>query len=186
MRIIGGSLRGLTLAEVGTGDAAAHLRPTSDRVREAIFNLLTNGAAGNLVTGAVVLDLFAGTGALGIEGLSRGATHATFVDDGEVAHRLLKDNIRRAKLEGQTTTLRSKSAQIRENGGASASLVFLDPPYDARLGVPALAAARKMGWLAPGATVVWEESRQQPAPDGFRLTDARRYGDTWVTVLEAS
>jgi hypothetical protein len=100
MRIIGGTRRGLKLAEVGAGDTAAHLRPTSDRVREAIFNLLIN-AHGNPVTGARVLDLFAGTGALGLEALSRGAAEATFVDDGQAALALLKANIAKMRSEGR-------------------------------------------------------------------------------------
>ena len=85
MRIIGGERRGLKLAEVGAGDAAAHLRPTTDRVRESIFNLLINGGHGNPVADARVLDLFAGTGALGLEALSRGAARVAFVDDGTAA-----------------------------------------------------------------------------------------------------
>ena len=85
MRIVGGTLRGLKLAELGAGDAAAHLRPTTDRVREAIFNLLINGSHGNPLPGARVLDLFAGTGALGLEALSRGAARVSFVDDGMTA-----------------------------------------------------------------------------------------------------
>ncbi|MGL5008427.1 MAG: RsmD family RNA methyltransferase, partial [Paracoccaceae bacterium] len=90
MRIIGGRARGLHLTPVGAGDAAAHLRPTSDRVREAIFNLLINGGYGDPVTDARVLDLFAGTGALGLEAISRGAVHATLVDDGNAARTLLR------------------------------------------------------------------------------------------------
>ncbi|MGB7263222.1 MAG: RsmD family RNA methyltransferase, partial [Albidovulum sp.] len=95
MRIIGGTRRGLKLTDVGAGDAAAHLRPTSDRVREAIFNLLMNGPYGNPVEGARVLDLFAGTGALGLEALSRGAARVTFVDDGLASRALLRQNIER-------------------------------------------------------------------------------------------
>tara|TARA_R110002074_G_scaffold97322_11_gene211359 strand:- start:824 stop:1102 length:279 start_codon:yes stop_codon:yes gene_type:complete len=85
MRIVGGTHRGTVLADVGAGDSAAHLRPTSDRVREALFNMLAQGRWGNLVSGQRVLDLFAGTGALGLEALSRGATQITLVDDGAAA-----------------------------------------------------------------------------------------------------
>ena len=91
MRIVGGTLRGLKLAELGAGDAAAHLRPTTDRVREAIFNLLINGSHGNPLPGARVLDLFAGTGALGLEALSRGAARVSFVDDGMTAVAAIHD-----------------------------------------------------------------------------------------------
>ena len=142
MRIIGGARRGLRLAELGEGDTAAHLRPTSDRVREAIFNLLIN-AHGNPVTGARVLDLFAGTGALGLEALSRGASEATFVDDGTRAMALLKANIAKMRAEVDTRILRHNATGMPPNTGAPFSLVFLDPPYGKALGEAALASAAK-------------------------------------------
>ncbi len=185
MRIIGGSRRGLKLAEVGEGDAAAHLRPTSDRVREAIFNLLIN-AHGNPVTGATVLDLCAGTGALGLEALSRGAQAATFVDDGKASLALLRANIAKLRAETETRILRQDATRLPPNTAAPFTLVFLDPPYGKGLGELALTAARKGGWLAPGATVVWEEAVAPTAPDGFLALDQRRYGDTIVTLLTVS
>jgi 16S rRNA (guanine966-N2)-methyltransferase len=186
MRIIGGTRRGLTLAEVGIGDAAAHLRPTSDRVREAIFNLLINGTHGNLVAGARVLDLFAGTGALGLEALSRGATEAVFVDDGAKALALLRANIARMRAEAVTRILRQDAIRLAPNPDAPFTLVFLDPPYGKGMGEAALATAQKGGWLAPDATIVWEEGTAPVMPDGFSLLDQRRYGDTIVTLLTAS
>ena len=185
MRIIGGSRRGLRLADVGEGDLAAHLRPTSDRVREAIFNLLIN-AHGNPVTGARVLDLFAGTGALGLEALSRGAAEAVFVDDGAKALGLLKANIAKMKAEAQTRILRQDARSLGPNPGAPLTLVFLDPPYGKGLGEAALAVARKAGWIAPGAMIVWEEGTAVTPPEGFTLLDHRRYGDTFVTLLSAA
>ena len=134
MRIIGGRARGLHLAPVGAGDAAAHLRPTSDRVRESIFNLLINGGHGNPVQGARVLDLFAGTGALGLEALSRGATHASFVEDGKAALALIKRNIALMRAEAETQVLRRDATQPGAHGGAGFDLVFLDPPYGKGLG----------------------------------------------------
>jgi 16S rRNA (guanine966-N2)-methyltransferase len=95
LRIVAGRWRGKGLADLGKGDPAAHLRPTTDRVRESLFNLLTNGRFGDLVTDTRVLDLFAGTGALGLEALSRGAVQATFIDDGGPARALLRDNVSR-------------------------------------------------------------------------------------------
>lgn len=184
MRIIGGSRRGLKLAELGEGDAAAHLRPTSDRVREAIFNLLIN-AHGNPVAGARVLDLFAGTGALGLEALSRGALHATFVDDGAKALALLKANIGKMRAAGETRMLRQDARKLGQNPGPGFGLVFLDPPYGKGLGELALASARLGGWLAPGAMVVWEEGSAPVVPEGFALVDQRKYGDTIVTLLRA-
>jgi 16S rRNA (guanine966-N2)-methyltransferase len=185
VRIIAGENRGLHLAEVGKGDPAAHLRPTADRVREALFNTLAGGRFGDPITDAHVLDLFAGTGALGLESLSRGATHCTFVDDGRVAQRLIRDNIARTRRDAQSTLLTTDARRLPANTGAPATLVFLDPPYAKGLGQTALAQARAGNWLAPGALIVWEESTAMPAPEGFTRLEDRRYGDTTVTLLTA-
>ncbi|WP_103172214.1 16S rRNA (guanine(966)-N(2))-methyltransferase RsmD [Paracoccus sp. SY] len=185
MRIVGGTLRGLKLADVGTGDAAAHLRPTSDRVREAIFNLLVNGTHGNPIPGARVLDLFAGTGALGIEALSRGAAHAVLVDDGAKAQALIRSNIAKARLGDATTLLRQDAARLGANRDLPFDLVFLDPPYAKGLGERAVASALAGGWIAPGAVVVWEESRPPLVPVPLAVIDQRRYGDTLVTLARA-
>jgi 16S rRNA (guanine966-N2)-methyltransferase len=183
MRIIGGKSRGLHLAPVGEGDAAAHLRPTSDRVREAIFNLLINGGYGNPVQDARVLDLFAGTGALGLEALSRGAARVAFVDDGTTARALLRRNIELMRAMGQTDLWRRDATRMGPNRGPLYSLVFLDPPYGKALGEQALASCREGGWLAPEALVVWEEGSAPLPPPGFDLLDQRKYGDTIVTLL---
>ena len=182
MRIIGGSRRGLKLAEVGAGDAAAHLRPTSDRVRESIFNLLVNGGYGQPLAGARVLDLFAGTGALGLEALSRGAAAVTFVESGAVALGLLRRNIALMRAE-PACEIQRRDATKPAPASAPHTLVFLDPPYGKRMGELALAA--HAGWLAPGALVVWEESQPPQPPEGFTPLDQRRYGDTLITILEA-
>lgn len=183
MRIIGGRSRGLHLAPVGAGDAQAQLRPTSDRVRESIFNLLINGGHGNLVQGVRVLDLFAGTGALGLEALSRGAVSATFVEQGKVALALLTRNIALMRAEGETEVRRRDATQPGENRGAGYDLVFLDPPYGKGLGEKAIVACVAGGWLAPAAVIVWEEGTAPLPPAGLDLIDQRRYGDTHVTLL---
>ena len=183
MRIIGGASRGLHLAPVGEGDAKAHLRPTSDRVREAIFNLLINGGYGNPVAGARVLDVFAGTGALGLEALSRGAAQAVFVENGVAALALLKRNIALMRAGDRTEILRRDALRPGANPGTGFDLMFLDPPYGKALGEAALAALRP--WLAPGALVLWEESRTPLLPEGFTQLDQRRYGDTLITILRA-
>ncbi len=190
MRIIGGARRGLLLADVGAGDAEAHLRPTSDRVREAIFNLLINGGherpgGGDPVTGARVLDLFAGTGALGLEALSRGAARVAFVDDGARARALLRTNIEKMQAMGATDVWRRDATRLGPNRGPGYGLVFLDPPYHKQLGEAALASALAGNWLAPGAMVVWEEGATPSPPPGFTPLDQRRYGDTIVTLLRA-
>lgn len=185
MRIIGGKWRGLHLAEVGAGDPKAHLRPTSDRVRESVFNLLINGSHGDRVRDAVALDLFAGTGAFGLEALSRGAASVTLVDDGKAAQRLIAQNIAKMRVEAQVTVLPRDATRLPP-AAKPFTLIFLDPPYGKSLGEAALASAQAQGWIAPGATILWEEGSPPAVPPGFALLDQRRYGDTWVTLLEAS
>lgn len=186
MRIVGGRLRGLKLAEVGAGDPAAHLRPTTDRVRESIFNLLVNGGHGDPLTGARVLDLFAGTGALGLEALSRGAAHATFVDDGAAARALIRRNIDLARAAGQSELVTRDATRLGPVRGPAFDLVFLDPPYGRGLGEAALSQALVHGWLAPAALVVWEEATAPDLPAGLAPVDRRRYGDTTVTLARAT
>ena len=185
MRIVAGRWRGKALADVGKGDPAAHLRPTTDRVRESLFNLLTNGRFGDLVADARVLDLFAGTGALGLEALSRGAVHATFVDDGGPARALLRENVGRCSAQGVTKVFRRDATALGEHRGQPFTLIFLDPPYGKGLGERALSSAQAGGWLAPGATIVWEEETAPLPPAGFELLDERRYGGTSISLLQA-
>jgi 16S rRNA (guanine966-N2)-methyltransferase len=185
MRIVAGKWRGKTLADLGEGDTKAHLRPTTDRVRENLFNLLLNGKHGDPVTGARVLDLFAGTGALGLEALSRGAASVTFVDNGSAARALLRDNVGRCAAQGVTKIYRRDATDLGENRGAPFDLVFLDPPYGQGLGEVALVSARDGGWIAPGAMVVWEDSAASLPPEGFEVLDERSYGGTRITLLRA-
>ena len=183
MRIIGGSARGLHLTPVGEGDAKAHLRPTSDRVREAIFNLLINGGYGNPLHDARVLDVFAGTGALGLEALSRGAATATFLENGATATALLKRNIALMRAEDRTEILRRDATKPGLNPGAAFDVIFLDPPYGKAMGEAALTAL--IPWCTPEALVIWEESSKPIPPAGFELLDQRKYGDTLVSILKA-
>ncbi len=183
MRIIAGQYRGRVLTALGRGDPAAQLRPTADRVRESLFNMLIGGRFGDPVTGARVLDLFAGTGALGVEALSRGAAEAVFVENGRAGGRLIRANLALTGAEGRL--LARDATRLGPSTEGAFDLVFLDPPYGRGLGEAALAAAGAGGWLAPGALVVWEEAAPQVPPDGFVLLEARRYGDTHVTVLGA-
>jgi len=185
VRIVGGAHRGTVLADVGTGDPTAHLRPTSDRVRESLFNILCQGRWGDLVRGHRALDLFAGTGALGLEALSRGATQITLVDDGATARALIRTNIEKLRAMGTTRLYRRNAMDLGPNRGPAFGLVFLDPPYGQSLGEKALASAQEGGWIAPKATIVWEENAPQNAPPAFETLDQRRYGDTWITLLRA-
>lgn len=183
MRIVGGTFGGRKLAALGQGDPGAQLRPTSDRMRESLFNILQARFARNL-DGARVLDLFAGTGALGLEALSRGAAQALFVETGRPALTLLRENIRRCVIEDRTEILARDARRLGAPPAAAPyDLVFLDPPYGRRLGEAALAAALTGGWIAPEALIIWEEGGTVEAPKGLDLLDERRHGDSWLRLF---
>lgn len=186
MRIVGGRKRGLALESVGKGDAAAHLRPTTDRTRESIFNILQGGRYGDPLDHARILDLFAGSGALGLEAWSRGAAHVTFVDDGRIAQRLIRANIEKAGAGDETTLLKRSALRPGQNSEAPYSLIFLDPPYGKGLGAKALDAARTGGWLSENALIVLEESAPQDPPEGIRLLECRRFGTTHVSFMRGA
>lgn len=185
MRIIGGRFRGTQLA-VPKG-AEAQLRPTSDRAREALFNLLAHGDYGTPPPpeGRRVLDLFAGTGALGLEALSRGASYAVFVEDHPSARALIRENVERLRLEGETRIWRRDATRLGPCRGAPFELIFADPPYGRNLGGRALSSAREGGWIAPGAVVMLEIGRDEVAPDlpGLRLIEDRKYGENRMLIL---
>ncbi len=180
MRIIGGEFRGRRLSSVGKGDTAAHLRPTADRVRESLFNIL---AGYGVPDGARVLDLFAGTGALGLEALSRGGACVTFVETGRTSLRILKSNIEICRAAPQTEVVTRDARKLGQNPDAPYDLVFLDPPYGQALGEAALNAAIEGGWIAPGAMIVWEENTSVTPPSVLSLQDERRYGDTMIRLF---
>ena len=183
MRIVGGRLRGRKLAS----PSAQAIRPTSDRLRESLFNILAH-AYRDPVTGARALDLFAGTGALGLEALSRGAAFALFVDDGAEARALIRENVERLGLGGVTRISRRDATKVDPvHPLAPFTLAFLDPPYGKGLAEQALASARDGGWLAPNALVVVEEATQSAfkAPDSFKELERRRYDDTELIFLRA-
>jgi 16S rRNA (guanine966-N2)-methyltransferase len=184
MRIVAGKHRGRPLESPAGGS----VRPTSDRARESLFNILEHGkfASGGLsaVRGARVLDCFCGTGALGLEALSRGAAAATFLDLDAEALRLASTN---AKTLGELEQAEFITADAMRPPRATVpcTLVFLDPPYGKGLAGPALLALANMGWFGPGAIVVVETAHQEDivAPEGFTAADERRYGKAKLTFL---
>ncbi|HZT24749.1 MAG TPA: 16S rRNA (guanine(966)-N(2))-methyltransferase RsmD [Pseudolabrys sp.] len=183
MRVVGGRLRSRPLA----GPKTNAVRPTSDRLREALFNILAH-AYSDPVTGARVLDLFAGTGALGIEAISRGASHALFVDEGVEARALLRDNVEALGLGGVTRIFRRDATRLGPaHPLAPFDLAFLDPPYGQGLAERALASARGGGWLKPQALAVVEEAREAAfaSPAGFEELERRRYDDTEFVFLRS-
>jgi 16S rRNA (guanine966-N2)-methyltransferase len=184
MRVIGGSLRGRTLV----GPKSAAIRPTADRLREALFNILIH-SYDDPITGARVLDLFAGTGAFGIEALSRGAAFALFIDDGAEARALLRENLATLGLGGKSRIFRRDSTKLGlAHPVEPFSLVFLDPPYGHALAEKSLASARAGGWLTPDALIVVEEAAAAAfAPaEGFVEQERRRYDDTQFIILRAA
>jgi 16S rRNA (guanine966-N2)-methyltransferase len=184
MRVVGGRLRGRALA----APKSQAIRPTADRLREALFNILAH-AYGDPVTGARVLDLFAGTGALGIEALSRGAAFALFIDEGAEARALIRENVAVLGLGGTSRIFRRDATKLGPVYPLEPfSLAFLDPPYGRGRAAQALTSARQGGWLTPNAFVVVEESAKAAfaAPDGFTERERRRYDDTEFILLNAA
>jgi 16S rRNA (guanine966-N2)-methyltransferase len=184
MRVVGGRLRSRPVA----GPKSQAIRPTADRLRETLFNILTH-SYGDPVAGARVLDLFAGTGALGIEAISRGAAYALFVDDGVEARALLRDNVETLGLGGVTRIFRRDATKLGPAHPLDPfSLAFLDPPYGKGLAEKALASARDGGWLTPGALIVVEEAADAAFknPEGFEELERRRYDDTEFAFLRSA
>jgi len=184
MRIIAGQYRAIALEALGKGDMGAHLRPTTDRVRENLFNILNGGKYGDPLDGARVLDLFAGTGALGLEALSRGADHVTFVENGRVAQKLISGNIARLNADDACTLLRSDAAKLPMNTADPFDLIFLDPPYNQALGEKALKCAIAGNWIASGALIVWEEEAAITPPEACELLNQKTYGRATISFLE--
>src|ERR1700753_914283 len=183
MRVVGGRLRGRNLASPASRD----IRPTADRLRESLFNILIHAYEDPIVD-ARVLDLFAGTGALGIEAVSRGAKFTLFVDNGAEARALLRDNIEALGLGGTPKVYRRDAADLGPAHPVEPfSLVFLDPPYRMQLAEKALASLRDGGWLTPQALLVVEEARAAAfaAPQGFEELERRVYDDTEFVFLRA-
>ena len=182
MRIVGGRFRGRVVA----APAGSLTRPTSDKVRESLFNILAHGVEWTGIEGARVLDLFAGTGALGLEALSRGAAYCLFVEDNADARGLIRENVEALGLTGASKLWRRDATKL----GTAApmqpfQLLFADPPYGKGLGELALQAVADGGWLSPGAICVLEERADvAPAiPSGFEALDTRTYGDTALHIL---
>jgi len=180
MRVVGGRFRGRTLS----APKSQAIRPTADRLRESLFNILMH-AYDDPITDARVLDLFAGTGALGIEAMSRGAAFALFVDDGAEARALLRGNSETLGLGGSTKIYRRDATKMGPAEMSPFSLAFLDPPYGKGLAEKALVSAREGGWLAPEALVIVEEAVDAgfKPPEGFEELERREYDDTQFTFL---
>lgn len=184
MRIVGGELRGRPLATPRDNS----IRPTTDRAREAVFNVLAH-RFGDRLEGARVLDLFAGTGALGLEALSRGASYCVFIEESAEGRGIIRTNVEAFGLTGKTKIFRRDATGLGDAGTMGPfGLVFADPPYGRGLGEKALRSASAGGWLAKSALCVVEESAAaafEPGP-GFSILDERNYGETIIRFIEAA
>lgn len=185
MRIVGGAFRGRSLATPKAGSQA--IRPTTDRTRESLFNILSHAYADD-IEGARVLDIFAGTGALGFEALSRGAASALFIEQSAEGRALIRTNVDTFGLQGRTKLFRRDATRMGDVGTIEPfDLVFADPPYGRGLGEKALASLREGGWLKPGALVVMEEAAaaEFAPPAGFDLVETREFGDTRLYIMRS-
>jgi 16S rRNA (guanine966-N2)-methyltransferase len=186
MRIVGGRFKGRAIAAPQGRDT----RPTSDRARESVFNVLAHADWSPGIEGRRVLDLFAGSGALGLEAMSRGASFALFVETDAAARGAIRDNIEALGLFGATRIHRRDATDlgVKPAGlGAPFDLVFLDPPYGKGLGEAALARLKSGGWIADDAFVAFEcGAEEQPATPGFEIVDERAYGAAKVLFLRVA
>jgi 16S rRNA (guanine966-N2)-methyltransferase len=185
MRIVGGKFRGRALL----GPKSETTRPTSDRVRESVFNILSHGVEGLEIDGARVLDLFAGTGALGFEALSRGAKFCQFIDEDAVARGVIRNNADALGATGLCKIWRRDATRLGPCAPQSPfDLAFVDPPYGKSLGVKALASLIEGQWLHAGAIVMLEESEgtEISSVAGLDQIDERSYGDTAIRFYRHS
>ena len=182
MRIVGGEYRGRPLA----APKSSAIRPTTDRTRESLFNILSHAYPESL-GGTRVLDLFSGTGALGIEALSRGARYCLFVEESAEGRGLLRENVEALSLQGKTRIFRRDATDLGPAGPIDPfDLVFADPPYGKGLGERALVCAAEHGWLADGALIVLEEAATANVslPGPFSLLETRSYGESVIRILQ--
>lgn len=184
MRIVGGQFRGRTLKS----PSSQAIRPTSDKLRESIFNILMH-AYNDPITDARVLDLFAGTGALGCEAMSRGAKFALFVDEGAEARGLIRENVEKLSLTGTTKIFRRDASRLGDIGAMEPfDLVFCDPPYGKGFAERSLASASGGKWLSNSALIAVEEAVKSEfkTPDGFEELERREYGDSEIIILRSA
>ncbi|MBT3559404.1 MAG: 16S rRNA (guanine(966)-N(2))-methyltransferase RsmD [Rhodospirillales bacterium] len=184
MRIVGGNLKGRTIK----APAGADVRPTSDRARESLFNVLLNGRNAIDLNGARVLDVFAGTGALGLEALSRGAAHAVFVDNNRPSIACIKGNAETFNVTGDISIISGDARTVGKPPpvlGAGADVVFLDPPYKQDLVIPSLERLVDQGWVSADCMVIAETEADYELPRvaGFDDVDSRKYGAARITFL---
>ena len=183
LRIVAGDQRGVRLS----APPGRVLRPTADRVREAVFNILAHGRlSASRLSGASVLDVFAGTGALGLEALSRGADHAVFIEKSRIALKALRENVARCRREDHSTIYEGDALKPpKPSRGAPVDFVFIDPPYRDALMAPTLDALDAAGWFGPATIIIAERASDEAPLEGWVCLQTRRYGAARVDFLMA-
>ena len=181
MRIIAGKHRGTKL----TAPEGLETRPTPERVREAVFSMLESGRFGDVLRDRLVLDLFAGTGAMGLEALSRGADRVVLVDTNPVALDTLRANVEKLKAGGRTQVRSGDATRLHERAPTAAGVIFMDPPYGSGAWVPATEAALRTGWIGDDTVIVIETDKREPTdpPAGFEILENRVYGRARILVI---
>lgn len=185
MRIIAGKLRGTQLNPIRNIGLNTNLRPTTDRIRENIFNIILGGRFGDRLQKKRVLELFAGTGVFGIEAISRGAASATLIEKDPAAFKLIQSNIKITNTSEQITAIKSNAIKLGICKTKPFDLIFIDAPYRKNLGKLALERALEKGWLSHNALVVWEDNVVPQIPKEFTPIEEKRYGNTILTFLKA-
>ncbi len=178
MRVIGGSLKGRRLSAIKQQGNMTSLRPTTDRIKESLFNILSGGKFTLKLEKARILDIFAGSGALGLEAISRGAKSCTFIEKNKACVRILDANLNICDVKNQTNIKTFDATKFPMNPDPPYDLVFLDPPYRKSLGEAAIRSALASNWISDHALIVLEEGEQISSLEGLKLEDARSYGDT--------
>ena len=181
MRIVAGANRG---AKIITSESR-ELRPTSDRVRESLFNILDGGRYPNPYRNKLVIDAFAGTGALGLEAISRGASHVIFLEQAITSLKVLFQNIRSINAQDITTVITGDATQFGQASHERAGLIMLDPPYQSQMGMPCIKALKDNGWVGPDTLIVLEHSSKEKVrkPEWIKILDNRKYGLSHLTFM---
>ena len=184
MRIVAGAHRGAKLIT----PESEEIRPTSDRVRESLFNILDGGRFPNAYKNKLVIDAFAGTGALGLEAISRGASHVVFLEQAVTSLKVLFQNIRRLNAQEIATVITGDAIELAKNSTESAGLVMLDPPYNSQIGAPCIQNLKDKGWIDDNTLIVLEQTAKEAItlPTWVEALDDRQYGISRLIFMRAS
>ena len=184
MRVIGGKWKSRKINGLFKMSHSKFIRPTSDRVKENVFNILENLEIGNPIFGAKVLDIFCGTGAMGIEAISRGATFCHFIDKSLISRQITLENIHNLSCENETQFLLKNVLEIGVCNHGTSDVIFLDPPYKKNIAEVSILKLLKFGWIDKNTLIILEKGKGELFKSGFKLIDSRIYGNTEILFLK--